>query len=257
MTTGPLPRSSAPRVLAWLLIPACLLMLAPFATLLRETSWRDFTLAYGDARAVGTSFGLGLVAIVAIALLGTPLALWQARTRAAIRPLVDALVLATAATPPLAMGILLVSVYGPYGSVGGGLARLGLTLNNNPAAFVLAQVYAGIGYYVLAARNAFEAFSPVAEQAAQSLGANGWQTFRRVTLPLAARGLLGGLVLAWVRLIGEFGIVMVFAYFPQGIPVKLYVDLQDEGLDAVYALLWVLLLMTLPLPVLGAFRRRR
>ena len=42
---------------------------------------------------------------------------------------------------------------------------------------------------------------------------------------------------------------MIFAYFPQGIPVKLYNNLQNDGVDAVYVLLWLLLLFTLPLPL--------
>ncbi len=58
-----------------------------------------------------------------------------------------------------------------------------------------------------------------------------------------------GGTLAWVRAVGEFGIVMIFAYFPQGIPVKLYTNLQNDGVDAVYTLLWMLLLVTLPLPM--------
>ena len=65
------------------------------------------------------------------------------------------------------------------------------------------------------------------------------------------------MALAWVRAIGEFGIVMIFAYFPQGIPVKLYNNLQNDGVDAVYVLLWLLLLFTLPLPLACfAFVRR-
>lgn len=43
--------------------------------------------------------------------------------------------------------------------------------------------------------------------------------------------------------------MMTFAYFPQGIPVKLYPNLQNDGVDSVYTLLWILLLVTLPLPV--------
>ncbi|ECV7111589.1 sulfate ABC transporter permease, partial [Salmonella enterica subsp. enterica serovar Newport] len=56
--------------------------------------------------------------------------------------------------------------------------------------------------------------------------------------------------LAWVRETGEFGIVMIFAYFPQGMPVQLYNNLQNDGVDAVYVLLWLLLLFTLPVPLL-------
>jgi len=58
-----------------------------------------------------------------------------------------------------------------------------------------------------------------------------------------------GLIGAGVRIIGEFGIVAVFAYFPQGIPVKLFVNLQNEGVDSVYSLVWLLLAVCLPLPL--------
>lgn len=241
----------------WLLLPAAFLMAAPFAVLLWETPWTSFSLAYGDLRAVWISISCGLLALGLIAVLGTPLALWLARSRSSLTSAVEILVLMTVATPPLAMGILLVSVYGPYGGIGEVLGRISISLNNNTAAFTLAQFYGGIGYYVLAARNAFESVGRPMEQAALSLGAAPWQSFRRVILPMASRGLLGALVIAWVRLIGEFGIVMVFAYFPQGIPVKLYIHLQDDGLSAVYALLWILLLTTLPMPLLNLLSPRR
>ncbi|WP_341964263.1 hypothetical protein [Pseudomonas sp. RC10] len=69
------------------------------------------------------------------------------------------------------------------------------------------------------------------------------------TLPMARRALATGLAITWGRVIGEFGIVMVFAYFPQGIPVKLFVNLQNDGVDAVYAWVWLLLLVTLRFPL--------
>jgi molybdate/tungstate transport system permease protein len=81
------------------------------------------------------------------------------------------------------------------------------------------------------------------------LGASPWNRFRFLTLPLALPGLASAVTLAWVRAVGEFGIVMIFAYFPQGIPVKLYTNLQNDGVDTVYTLLWMLLVVTLPLPM--------
>jgi molybdate/tungstate transport system permease protein len=78
-----------------------------------------------------------------------------------------------------------------------------------------------------------------------------------VTVPLARLGIAVGLAIAWVRALGEFGIVLIVAYFPQGIPVKLWVNLQDIGLDAVYPLLWLFFLVALPLPlILGIVSRR-
>ena len=68
----------------------------------------------------------------------------------------------------------------------------------------------------------------------------------------------GAEALAWVRAMGEFGIVLIVAYFPQGIPVKLWTNLQDSGLDATYPLLWLFFVVALPLPLaLGLLSRRQ
>ncbi|AYD00705.1 sulfate ABC transporter permease [Neorhizobium sp. NCHU2750] len=244
--------------LPFFILPACLLCVLPFAVLLWQTGWSDFHFAYGDGDAVEVSMSLGLISIILIFLLGTPVALWLARTRSRLKPLVELAVLAVLLTPPLGMGIVLLSVYGPYATVGSLLGRIGLELNNNAGAFILSQVYGGIAYFIMAASAAFEGVPVDAEEAAMVLGARGFQIFRLVTLPLAARGLAAGLIVAWVRVIGEFGIVTIFAYFPQGIPVKLYVNLQNDGIDQVYALLWLMLAVTLPLPLAGlALLKRR
>ncbi len=233
----------------WLAVPALLLLALPFITLIGVTPWHGFHLAYGDWNSVATSLGLSFISIPLIVLLGTPLALWLARTSSSLRHWVEIMVLIPLLTPPLALGILLVSVYGPYGALGGIIARLGLSLTNNAGAFVLAQIYGALPYYVMSARVAFEGVPPTVEEAAKVLGAPSWQILLRLTLPLARQGLATGLAIAWVRVVGEFGIVLVFSYFPQGIPVKLYINLQNDGIDAVYSLLWLLLVVTLPFPL--------
>ncbi|QWA11345.1 ABC transporter permease subunit [Sodalis ligni] len=242
----------------WLAAPALLLLALPFITLIGVTPWHGFHLAYGDWNSVATSLGLSCISIPCIVLLGTPLALWLARTTSFMRHWVEIMVLIPLLTPPLALGILLISVYGPYGAVGGIIARLGLSLTNNAGAFVLAQIYGALPYYVMSARVAFEGVPPTVEEAAKVLGAPPWQILIRLTLPLARQGLATGLAIAWVRVVGEFGIVLVFSYFPQGIPVKLYINLQNDGIDAVYSLLWLLLVVTLPFPLccLASSRRR-
>ncbi|CAK8741443.1 hypothetical protein SODG_004821 [Sodalis praecaptivus] len=162
----------------------------------------EFHLAYGDWNTVAVSLGLSAVSVPLIIALGTPLALWLARATSPLRRWAEVLVLIPLLTPPLALGILLVSAYGPYSTLGEALATVGLALTNNAAAFVLAQ-----------------------------------------------RGLATGLAIAWVRAVGEFDIVLVFSYFPQGIPVKLYINLQNDGVNAFYSLIWLLLLFTLPFPL--------
>jgi molybdate/tungstate transport system permease protein len=222
------------------------------------TNWRGFQFAPGDFGAAFVSALYSLVALPIIALLGTPLAWWLARRDFRGKPVLDALLLLPLLTPPLALGILLASLYGPYSAAGELLARLGVVLTNTAPAFVLAQVYGAMPYYVVTARAAFEGVPRELEEIALTLGKERWQVFLEVSVKLARLGLAAGLALAWVRALGEFGIVLIIAYFPHGIPVQLWVNLQDSGLDAVYPLLWLFLLVAMPLPLwLGMVSRRR
>ncbi|SFM97790.1 molybdate/tungstate transport system permease protein [Izhakiella capsodis] len=235
--------------MGWLSLPAILLLSIPFLTLVSVTPWHHLQLAWGDNGSILTSMTLGLLALGIIIVIGTPAAWWLSRSRERKRLLGELLVMIPLLTPPLAMGILLVSAFGPYGVIGHWLTVLGMTLVNNPAAFVLAQVYGALPYFIVVARSAFATVPDTILEAGHTLGGSDWACFRRLTLPLALPGLASAVSLAWVRAVGEFGIVMIFAYFPQGIPVKLYINLQNDGVDAVYTLLWVLLIVTLPLPI--------
>ncbi len=238
------------RIAGWLSLPAMLLLSIPFITLLTVTPWRHFQLAWRDGDAILVSLGLGLLAMGIITLIGLPVAWWFALAKGRRRVVGEMLVMLPLLTPPLSMGILLVSAWGPYGLFGQWLTNIGLTLVNNPAAFVLAQIYGALPYFIVVARSAFSTVPQDILEAGQILGATGWQRFRHLALPIAMPGLSSAFALAWVRAVGEFGIVMIFAYFPQGIPVKLYTNLQNDGVDSVYTLLWVLLITTLPLPML-------
>ena len=255
-------RPSTTRGLARWVLPATgaiglLVLTLPFAGLLGATPWMHFRLAPGDLSAVRTSVAYTAVALGLIVLLGTPTAYWLARHRFRGKWLLELLVLLPLLTPPLAMGLLLATSYGPYGWAGAPLESLGLTLTNSAPAFILAQFYGAAPYYIVAARSAFEGVPPELEQVALTLGRNRWQCFLRVTLPMARLGIAAGLALAWVRALGEFGIVLIVAYYPQGIPVKLWVNLQDIGLGAVYPLLWLFFLIAMPLPLLLGLTSRR
>jgi molybdate/tungstate transport system permease protein len=234
-----------------------LVLAGPFIGLAFATHWAGFTLTTGDRAAVWVSLGYSLVALVLIVLLGTPLAWWLARHAFRGKWALEALILMALLTPPLAMGILLTALVGPYGPVGSLFGRLGVELTNSAPAFVIAQFYGAAPYFIVAARAAFEGVPQELEHIALTLGKSPWQTFWRVSLPLARLGLAAGIALAWVRALGEFGIVLVLAYYPQGIPVKLWVNLQDSGLQAVYPLLWVFFVVAMPLPLALALLSRR
>ena len=142
--------------------------------------------------------------------------------------------------------------------LGAWLLRVGILTSNSAVAFTATQVYVSIGYYVVAARAALAAVPSDLELTAGLLGMRPWQVFHRVTLPLARLGLAAALSLAWVRALGEFGAVVVTAYYPAGMPVQIWINLQDAGMPAVMPLLIVFLLTALPLPwVIHLLAQRR
>jgi molybdate/tungstate transport system permease protein len=190
-------------------------------------------------------------AMIIIVLVGTPVAAYIARCRRRERLFWQAVLLVPILLPPLALGILLSLAFGPYGTLGAWLARYGIAMTNSAPAFVETQVYVGMGYYVLGAVAAFDSVPDMLQKQAALLGLTPWRVFLRVTLPLARLGLAVAVSIAWVRTIGEFGAVVVTAYYPSGMPVQLWVNLQSFGLPAVMPLLVVFLVVALPLPWLA------
>ena len=227
-----------------------LALLYPFTALLaRIGSWQWDADVRGPALAsVRVSLLLTSVAMLMIVTVGTPVAAYIARCSTRERLWWQAILLVPILLPPLALGILLTLAFGPYGSLGAMLEQLGLHMTNSPAAFILTQVYVGMGYYVLGAVAAFDSVPAILQKQAALLGLPPVKVFLRVTLPLSRLGLAVALSIAWVRAIGEFGAVVVTAYYPSGMPVQLWVNLQSFGLPAVMPLLVVFLAVALPLP---------
>jgi molybdate/tungstate transport system permease protein len=227
-----------------------LALLYPFTALLaRIGSWQWDADVRGPALAsVRVSLLLTSVAMLIIVTVGTPVAAYIARCSTRERLWWQAVLLVPILLPPLALGILLTLAFGPYGSLGAALEQLGLHMTNSAAAFILTQVYVGMGYYVLGAVAAFDSVPTILQKQAALLGLPPLQVFLRVTLPLSRLGLAVALSIAWVRAIGEFGAVVVTAYYPSGMPVQLWVNLQSFGLPAVMPLLVVFLAVALPLP---------
>ncbi|MHB8253746.1 MAG: ABC transporter permease subunit [Acidiferrobacter sp.] len=239
------------------LICAALILLYPLFGLLAPVGdWQWHSSHTG--RALATSFALTGAALVFVVLVGTPLA-WSLRsTPRSLRLGFEAAVLLSVLMPPLALGLLLVLAFGPTTPVGAFLLSLGIPTSNSAIAFIATQVYASFGYYLLAATVAFDSVPKELEQSGALLGLKPWEVFRRITLPLARLGLATAMSLAWVRALGEFGAIMVTAYYPHGMPVQLWVNLQDGGLPAVMPLLAVFLLTALPLPwALHLFSQQR
>lgn len=228
-------------------------LLYPLSGLLADVGhWQWAGEVRGPALAsVKTSLVLTALAMIIVVLIGTPVALHIRAASSKERLLWQAVLLVSILLPPLALGILLSLAFRQDSSLGRLLQQYGIATTNSATAFVLTQVYVSTGYFVLGAVAALGSVPAILEKQAALLGLSPSRVFFRITLPLAKLGLAAALSMAWVRALGEFGAVVVTAYYPAGMPVQLWINLQSFGLPAVMPLLVIFLCTALPLPWLA------
>src|SRR5687767_14028651 len=143
---------------------------------------------------------------LAILPFGIALAWLLARHQWPGKSLVETLVALPLVMPPVATGLLLLKLLGRRGPVGGLLYdQLGVELVFTWRAVLIALGVMSFPLLVRSARVAFEEINPRFEQIARTLGAGNGRVFFTITLPLAFRGILGGMILAFARALGEFG----------------------------------------------------
>lgn len=196
-------------------------------------------------------------ATLATVLLGTPLAYLLARGRMPAGGLVGALVELPLLIPHPVAGIALLLTFGRASPAGAALARLGLGIVGSPLGIALAMLFVSAPLYVSAAREAMARVDVRYEDVARTLGDSPWRAAWRITLPLAARGLLAGAVVMWARAISEFGAIVILTYNPKVASVLSYDRFTASGLDAALPVAAVLVLLAvIPLLVLRALRAR-
>jgi molybdate transport system permease protein len=163
-----------------------------------------------------TWFTAGIAALSTLAILpfGVALAWLLARRDWPGKSIVETLVALPLVIPPVATGLILLKLLGRRGLLGGWIEHtFGWEIVFTWRAVVIATAVMSFPLLVRTARVAFEGVSPRLEQVARTLGAGPWRVFRTVTLPLAARGLVAGAVLAFARALGEFGATFMVAGF--------------------------------------------
>jgi sulfate transport system permease protein len=124
---------------------------------------------------------------------------------------VDALVDLPFALPTAVAGIALTAIYAPNGWIGQWLAPLGIKVAYTQLGVLVALTFIGLPFLVRTVQPVLEDFDREIEESAASLGANRWQTFWRVTLPMLRPALLTGFTLAFARALGEYGSVVFIA----------------------------------------------
>ncbi len=208
--------------------------------------------------ALWLSVWVATLATLLNALIGLPLAWVLAKRRFWGHQAVDLLVTLPLVLPPTVTGYYLIVLLGRHGWLGGPLYQwTGWSVTFTWLAAVIAATVMALPLMVRTSRAAMESVSPDLERAAFTLGRSNWQTALEVTLPLARRGILAGLVLAFARALGEFGATLMLAGNIPGrtatVPLAIYTAVATG--ETAQAQWLVLLLTALSCAVLIAANR--
>jgi molybdate transport system permease protein len=203
------------------------------------------------------SLRIALAATVLGILTAVPLALFMSRRRFRGKSLVEALIVVPMVLPPTVVGYMIIILLGAHGWIGQWPYRaFGYSILFRFEGAVLAAAVVSMPMLYLPAKAAFAGIERDLEDSARIMGANRWQIFWYVSLPMARRGLFSGLLLAFARALGEFGAtVMVFGMQSSRItlPISIWSDYEDG--DFGHAIWAVIALSVISLIFIMAYNR--
>lgn len=248
-----------------------LLVLLPLAALFLKAStltWEQMWAAAAAPRALAAyklSFGAAFMAALVNLFFGVLVAWVLVRYRFPMKRVVDGLVDLPFALPTAVAGIALATLYAPNGWVGQVLAPFGIKVAYTPLGVVVAMIFIGLPFVVRTVQPVLQDLSKDVEEAAASLGASRWQTFRRVILPSIMPAALTGFTLAFARALGEYGSIIFIA---GNLPMKseiapLLIIIKLEQFDYAGAatigatMLIASFLLLLPINILQRWSRQR
>ena len=236
---------------------AVVFLLLPLAGMVVLAPWADLPAILSRTQALEAlrlSLLTATVTTVVSTLVGVPLAWVLARSRLPGVRWLRALVTLPLVLPPVVGGVGLLLAYGRNGIAGRWLYdATGYQIPFTTVAVVLAQTFVAMPFLVVTVEGALRSADAGLEEAAATLGAHPFTTFRRVTLPLVAPSLAAGAVLCWARALGEFGATITFAGnlpgVTQAMPSAVYRAFETDPPSAV-ALSLVLLAVSVTVLVL-------
>ena len=203
--------------LGYTLLYMGLIVLIPMSALAMRVfsgSWEHFWQTVTDPRVVASyrvSFGLSFLAALLNGVFGVIAAWVLARYRFPGRRILDAMVDLPFALPTAVAGIALTAIYAPNDWIGALFEPYGIRIAFTQIGIFIALTFIGFPFVVRTVQPVILQLSAELEEAAACLGANRWQTFRRVIFPALLPSILTGVTLAYGRAVGEFGSVVFIA----------------------------------------------
>ena len=203
--------------LGFTLLYLSLIVLIPLSATFLKTAaltWEQFWATVTTARVVASyklTFGASLIGAAINAVFGLIVAWVLVRYTFPAKRFIDAMVDLPFALPTAVAGIALTGIYAPNGWIGKFATDLGFKIAFTPLGVVIALTFIGLPFVVRTVQPVLEDLEPELEEAAASLGANRWQTFRRIIFPAVLPALITGFAMAFARAVGEYGSVIFIA----------------------------------------------
>lgn len=226
--------------------------------------WQGFWEALWTSRvwaACRLSFGLSILAGLLNGAFGLLIAWVLTRYRFPGRRFLDASVDLPFAMPTAVAGIALTTLYAPNGWIGALLKPYGIKVAFAPAGILIAMVFIGLPFVVRTLQPVLEDFEAAQEEAAATLGATRWQTFRRVVYPQLVPALITGTTLAFARAVGEYGSVVFIAGNMPGkteiLPLLIITKLEQYDYAGATALAAMMLVVSFVLLLVINFLQRK
>ncbi|ELX8378313.1 sulfate/thiosulfate ABC transporter permease CysT [Providencia vermicola] len=235
----------------------CLILLLPLSALviqLSEMTWQQYwdVISYPQVvAAYKVTLLAALVASLFNAVFGMLLAWILTRYRFPGRTFLDGLVDLPFALPTAVAGLTLATLFAASGWYGQYLHQFDIKVVNTWLGIAVAMAFTSIPFVVRTVQPVLEELGPEYEEAAQTLGASRWQTFRRVVLPEVSPALIAGTVLSFTRSLGEFGAIIFIAgniaWQTEVVSLMIFSQLQQFDYPAASAIASVILAVSLVL----------
>jgi molybdate/tungstate transport system permease protein len=205
----------------------------PLVEMVVQPSLNDLWQTLRDAdvlRSIWLSIWTAVTAAILALLWGTPLAYLLARRNFRGKRLVESIIDLPIMIPHPIVGIAILGMAGRDHWMGKILTSLGVRIMGSATGIVAVMLFVGLPFYVNTVKAGFEAIPERTERVSRTLGASAAATFFRVTLPLAWRHMVVGVIMCTARAISEFGAIVIVAYHPMVAPVLIYERFTAFGL---------------------------
>jgi len=177
------------------------------------------------------TIGISITTTIIFGLFAVPLAYLLARKTFPLKRLVLGIIDMPIVIPHSAAGIAILGFISRDSLVGKTAGLFGLNFVGHPVGIAFAMAFVSIPFLINAARNGFEAVPERLEKAALNLGASNARVFFTISVPLAWRSIVSGIIMMFARGMSEFGAIVIIAYHPMVTPVLIYERFNSFGLS--------------------------